>query len=61
MDHGETQPATLVQMTLIKAAVPTSPVANSLQVTRYLRKCKDPSPPPPGKLSRHKAETGKEQ
>lgn len=25
VDHGETQPATLVQMTLIKAAVPTSP------------------------------------
>lgn len=25
MDHGETQPATLVQMTLIKAAVLTSP------------------------------------
>lgn len=25
VDHGETQPATLVQMTLIKAAVLTSP------------------------------------
>lgn len=62
MDHGETQPATLVQMTLIKAAVLTSPSHQLTAGDKVPQEVQGPSSSTSLESSPgNKAEAGKEQ